>query len=114
MKNKTSRYFLTRIDKQFLTHLFSEDEHYLLKPCIKTSLYISPLCLSTQAGFNAGDGIRYFSIPNSRTSEIISISSTSNYQDPGLWIFQVDGETVKDAGCTSSGGMSISDILTSP
>ena len=60
---------------------------------------------SIQAGFNAGDGIRYFNIPNSRTSAIVNIASTSNYQNPGLWVFQVDGETVKDAGCTSSGGM---------
>ena len=58
-----------------------------------------------QAGFNAGDGIRYFNIPNSRTPAIVNISSTSNYQQPGLWIFQVDGETVENSGCTLNGGM---------
>lgn len=58
-----------------------------------------------KAGFNAGDGVRYFNIPHSRTSAIINISSTSNYQIPGMWIFQVDGETVKNTGCTSGGGI---------
>ncbi|XP_028416696.1 uncharacterized protein LOC114540886 [Dendronephthya gigantea] len=57
--------------------------------------------ISAQAGFNAGDGVRYFNIPNSRTSEIINILSTSNYKRPGMWIFQVDGETVKNTGCAS-------------
>ena len=65
-----------------------------------------------QAGFNAGDGIRYFSIPNSRTPSIINITSTSNYQVPGLWIFQVDGESVKNHGCTSSGGMVLNSYST--
>ena len=70
--------------------------------------------LFCQAGFNAGDGIRYFNIPNSRTPAIIDITSTSNYQKPGFWIFQVDGETVKDQGCSWKGGggmISVSSFL---
>ncbi|CAB4037531.1 sushi domain-containing 2-like, partial [Paramuricea clavata] len=60
------------------------------------------------AGFNAGDGFRYFNIPNSRNPAIINITSTSNYQDPGLWIFQVDGESVENHGCTSNSGLVLS------
>ncbi|XP_028415613.1 sushi domain-containing protein 2-like [Dendronephthya gigantea] len=64
-------------------------------------LHSSSQGVPAQAGFNAGDGVRYFNIPNSRTSEIINIISTSNYKSPGMWIFQVDGETVKNTGCAS-------------
>ena len=75
--------------------------------CIKCRYRYLPISdkFLFQAGFNAGDGIRYFNIPNSRTPAIVNISSTSNYQHPGLWIFQVDGETVENRGCTLNGGM---------
>ena len=43
------------------------------------------------AGFNAGDGIRYYTIPGSRTSSIINIPSTTNVGIPGTWIFKVGG-----------------------
>ena len=64
--------------------------------------------IPAQAGFNAGDGIRYFNTPNSRTPAIINITSTSNYKDPGFWIFQVDGETVKNRDCKSKRGLVLS------
>ena len=67
--------------------------------------FINSISISFQAGFNAGDGIRYFNIPKSRTPAIVNIASTTNYQHPGLWIFQVDSETVENNGCTSGGGM---------
>ena len=51
-----------------------------------------------QVGFNAGDGVRFASVPGSRTSEIINITQTSNVDVPGVWIFQVD-EDIKPAGC---------------
>ncbi|XP_018417665.1 PREDICTED: alpha-tectorin-like [Nanorana parkeri] len=43
-----------------------------------------------QAGFNSGDEINYFNIPGSRTNEVLKITSTSNVNYPGRWIFQVD------------------------
>ncbi|XP_028417110.1 sushi domain-containing protein 2-like [Dendronephthya gigantea] len=64
--------------------------------------------IPAQAGFNAGDGFRYFNIPNSRTPAIINITSTSNYEIPGMWIFQVDGETVKNTGCALGGDLVLS------
>ena len=43
------------------------------------------------AGFNAGDGISYYTIPGSRTSSIINIAHTTNVDMPGTWIFKVGG-----------------------
>ena len=43
-----------------------------------------------QGGFNAGDGVRYFSIPGSQTADIVNIDTTSNVEVPGLWMFRVD------------------------
>ncbi|XP_060113639.1 alpha-tectorin-like [Heteronotia binoei] len=43
-----------------------------------------------QAGFNSGDDKNYFSIPGSRTAEIINIIKTSNVHVPGVWVFRVD------------------------
>ena len=58
------------------------------------------------AGFNAGDRIRFFNVPGSRTSEIINIASTSNVNKPGVWIFRIDDERIVTAGCSmeASGG----------
>ena len=52
------------------------------------------------AGFNAGDGIRFFTISGSRTTEIINITSTSNVNKPGVWIFRTDTETIVNPGCS--------------
>lgn len=50
-------------------------------------------------GYNAGDGIRYETVPESMTAEIINITTTSNVGIPGVWVFQVDGREMID--CTS-------------
>ncbi|XP_031817456.1 IgGFc-binding protein-like [Sarcophilus harrisii] len=51
-----------------------------------------------QAGFNSGTAQDYFTLPGSRTSAIIHISSTSNVGIPGLWAFRTDEFTVPN-GC---------------
>ena len=43
-----------------------------------------------QGGFNAGDGVRFFSINDSQTPAIVNIETTSNVGVPGLWMFRVD------------------------
>ena len=53
-----------------------------------------------QVGFNAGDGIRYAAIPQSQTSEIINVASTSNIDVAGLWVFRTDEDAVVIAGCS--------------
>lgn len=53
-----------------------------------------------QAGFNAGDRIRFFNVPGSRTAEIIKIANTSNVNKPGVWVFRIDDERIVIAGCS--------------
>ena len=45
---------------------------------------------SALAGFNAGDGINYETVPGSRTLSIATISRTTNVGIPGIWMFKVD------------------------
>ena len=61
-----------------------------------------------QVGFNAGDGIRFASVPGSRTAAILDIDERSNVMRTGVFVYQVDGVAVSPAGCynSSSGGMS--------
>ncbi len=53
-----------------------------------------------QVGFNAGDGIRFATVPGSRNDTIINITQTTNVAVPGVWIFQVDKEDIAAGGCT--------------
>ena len=43
-----------------------------------------------QAGFDAGDAMRFFSIPGSETPAIVDIETTTNVGIPGQWTFRVD------------------------
>ena len=43
------------------------------------------------AGINAGDGINYYTIPGSRTPNILNITRSTNVGIPGTWIFKVGG-----------------------
>ena len=43
------------------------------------------------AGINAGDGVNYITIPGSQSPDIVNIDQTSNVQNPGVWVFRVDG-----------------------
>ncbi|XP_072026699.1 protein mesh-like [Amphiura filiformis] len=60
-----------------------------------------------QAGFNAGDGIRFFSISGSRTSAIVDIETTTNIGTPGRWLFRVDTATIQNSGCNTAGNLAI-------
>ena len=42
------------------------------------------------AGINAGDGTNFILIPGSLSPNISNITETSNVDDPGVWIFEVD------------------------
>ena len=54
-----------------------------------------------QVGFNAGDGIRYSSVPGSRTADIVNIETTSSVDVAGVWVFRVDAESIVIGGCTT-------------
>ena len=56
-------------------------------------------------GFNAGDGLRFASVPGSRTDDIINVDTTSNVGVPGVWIFRVDEQNVAFGGCQDQFGM---------
>lgn len=57
--------------------------------------------IPAQAGINAGDGLRYTSLPGSLTAEIVNIDEGSNIMQTGLYLFRVDGVTVSSAGCNN-------------
>ena len=44
-----------------------------------------------QVGIDAGDGVRFISVPGALTDEIINIPTTSNIGIPGVWILQGEG-----------------------
>ena len=47
----------------------------------------------TQRGFNAGDGIRSFTLPEAfNTPAVLDLESTSNTGIPGCYIFRVDAQ----------------------
>nr|XP_058155717.1 sushi, nidogen and EGF-like domain-containing protein 1 isoform X4 [Dasypus novemcinctus]XP_058155718.1 sushi, nidogen and EGF-like domain-containing protein 1 isoform X4 [Dasypus novemcinctus] len=55
--------------------------------------------IAAQAGFNAGDGRRYFSIPGSRTAGVAEVETTTNVGVPGRWAFRIDDAQVRVGGC---------------
>lgn len=59
--------------------------------------------LSSQAGFNAGDGKRYFNIPGSRTADVVDLEGTTNVGYPGRWVFRIDDANVEVGSCNNSG-----------
>ena len=55
---------------------------------------------SALAGYNAGDGIAYYMIPESLSQDIINISLTTNVEQPGVWVFRVDRNELILTFCT--------------
>ena len=44
-----------------------------------------------QVGFNAGDGVNYFTVPESLTTDgVLNLDNTSNVGIPGMYIYRVD------------------------
>ncbi|XP_020488730.2 sushi, nidogen and EGF-like domain-containing protein 1 isoform X1 [Labrus bergylta] len=80
--------------------------------------------IAAQAGFNAGDGKRYFNIPGSRTADVVNVEGTTNVGYPGKWVFRIDDANVEVGGCNNSasvcqhlrpclnGGQCIDDCIT--
>ena len=55
------------------------------------------------AGYNVGDGVRHFTIPDSLTNNIQFIdTNTGNTGSIGQWVFRIDSEQ-PFVGCQSSG-----------
>ncbi|CAH2319465.1 alpha-tectorin [Pelobates cultripes] len=57
-----------------------------------------------QAGFNGGNSTNFFSVPGSRSPEIVNIEETTNVNVPGRWLFKIDGKEIDPAnGCSLKG-----------
>ena len=57
-----------------------------------------------QVGFNSGDGIRFHSLPLSRTAGILDIDEVpGNTGEKGLWIFRVDQSEITNGACLNDG-----------
>lgn len=56
-----------------------------------------------QVGFNAGDSINYFAVPDSRTPDIVRIGEVTNTGQRGRWMFRIDAETIDVGGCFIEG-----------
>ena len=81
--------------RSFVVYLYADGE-------IQWTVSKDANSLPAQVGFNAGDGIRFFAVPESRKPEIINIDTTSNVDIPGVWMFRVDQEDIMNAGCTNN------------
>ncbi|PIK39480.1 putative sushi domain-containing protein 2-like [Apostichopus japonicus] len=64
--------------------------------------------LQAQAGFNAGDGIRNFPLPGSRSDDVRDLMENSNIGIPGRWVFKVDGDMIEGFSCSSNGRVGLS------
>jgi len=67
-----------------------------------------------QVGFDAGDGKRHTSLPESQHSSVQSLKSKSNVDNPGLFIFQIDGADFGTARtCSNMTAVSVSPLYDS-
>ena len=49
---------------------------------------------NAQIGFNAGDGVRSFSLPESLTADTVDIELRSNINEEGVFVFRVDSRSL--------------------
>ncbi|XP_063799566.1 alpha-tectorin [Pseudophryne corroboree] len=57
-----------------------------------------------QAGFIGGNLTTFFSVPGSRSPDIVNIEETTNVNMPGRWLFKIDGKEIDPAsGCSHKG-----------
>ncbi|XP_035665850.1 sushi, nidogen and EGF-like domain-containing protein 1 [Branchiostoma floridae] len=54
--------------------------------------------IPAQAGFNAGDGTNYYTVPGSRSAEIVQIETRTNVGQPGTFMFRIDPFTIIPLG----------------
>lgn len=59
---------------------------------------------SAQAGFNSGDGMRFYSLPLSHSARIVDIDQLpGNTREKGFWIFRVDQNEITSGECSNDG-----------
>ena len=83
------------VKKATILHLTRSDSN------ADVTTYKLPFFFS-KVGFNAGDNMNYYSVPNSRTNDIVHITETTNVGRPGSegrWVFRIDNKEIVAAGC---------------
>ena len=65
---------------------------YARQKQVKNERYTHDSTVSRQAGFNGGDGLRYFNIPGSGTQQVLDLSRQSNVGDRGRWLYRIDSK----------------------
>eukprot|EP00057_Strongylocentrotus_purpuratus_P029925 XP_780234.3 PREDICTED: sushi domain-containing protein 2 [Strongylocentrotus purpuratus] len=63
--------------------------------------------IPAQVGFNAGDGVTYYSVPGSQTAAVVDIETTSNIGVPGRWVFRTDNSNIEGLECTTFGKITL-------
>ncbi|XP_069118209.1 protein mesh-like isoform X2 [Argopecten irradians] len=56
-----------------------------------------------QVGFNGGDGVNFYALPESRTSAIANLASLSNVKTNGKFVFRIDTAQIEKGGCNTGG-----------
>ena len=52
-----------------------------------------------QIGIDGGDEENHYTVPNSRTPDIVNITRMSNVNQPGLWVFKLDEYNIIGGVC---------------
>ena len=50
---------------------------------------ISTITLLSQVGFDAGDGVNFFAIPESQTADVVNVVSSSNIDINGMRLYKL-------------------------
>ena len=56
-------------------------------------------------GYNAGDGNISYTVPGSQAADIINITSVSNVDEPGVWVFRLEEDDVVLHPCDTFQGI---------
>ncbi|XP_033733509.1 mucin-like protein [Pecten maximus] len=54
-----------------------------------------------QVGFNGGDGVNFYALPESRTPAIINLPRMSNVKTNGKFVFRIDTASIENGGCNT-------------
>lgn len=68
-------------------------------PLFSEIRYLQIFCNThLKVGFVAGDGMHYHSLPQSQSRHVLELQRGSNFQQPGQWMFKIDGENIENPG----------------
>ena len=77
--------------------------HQEYRPNLVLYVFHTNLKIIIQVGFNAGDGIVFYTVSASRTPDIVNVDEYSNVNIPGKFVFRIDASDISDGGCNTKG-----------